>query len=58
MAWNGGSWLSGYQKELLFMVIFITNSVLGNCRNPDVQAPEEIMFKLVKFIKFGYLKVG
>jgi hypothetical protein len=52
------SWNLGYQKELLFAVIFITNSVLGNCWNPDVQAPKEIMFKLVKFIKWGYLKVG
>jgi hypothetical protein len=30
------SWNLGYQKELLFAVIFIANSVLGNCRNPDV----------------------
>jgi hypothetical protein len=41
----------GYQKELLFTVIFITNSVLGNCRNPDVQAPKEMLQKRRKSIK-------
>jgi hypothetical protein len=33
------SWNLGYRKELLFAVIFVTNSVLGNCRNAGVQAP-------------------
>jgi hypothetical protein len=45
------SWNPGYRKELLFAVIFITNSFLGNCRNPDIQAPKEMLQKPRKSIK-------
>jgi hypothetical protein len=45
------SWNLGYRKELFFAVIFITNSILGNCRNPDVQAPKEMLQKRRKSIK-------